>query len=108
MANHQYDALITSLGAGAFGLVALAAWYWNDESRWRRRLAKLPTTRVGDANEGLAKLVGTVHPIGGTVGAPFSGRPCVGFEVAAKDTGRKNSPQIFAERELVDAGPPSP
>lgn len=72
--------------------VAGPAWFARAfrDLRIRRLIENTPTARIRSMAMGLVELNGEVLPRSGTV-APFSGRPCVYWQVDISTSGRRNS-----------------
>lgn len=76
-------------------------WISSRRKRLNRTLASRSRTFVHGA-QGTVRLTGRVRPIGGLLHAPFSGRPCVAYEVVVDEPAGRGWRRLV---ELWDAHP---
>lgn len=84
------------------GAVAAIAWYFGKRQALTRRLKDAKAWSIGELPEDtLGKIVGVARPVGETLTAPISGRPCVFFEVSVVQDHGKSSSTIIHELQGV-------
>lgn len=99
MAAHPELALLT---LAAVGLGGWAAYYFNEQRRWRRRLEQLPRSTIAGATDGVAYFVGTVHAVGALAPSPLSRTPSIAFHTRVVEGAGKKARSIFDHSHAVD------
>lgn len=84
-------ALLGLFGATVLGGAALA-WYFSDAQKVRRQLRRAPVKSIGQVGDDeLAKVVGRVRPLGESLSAPLTGRPCVYFVAIVQERQKRRN-----------------
>lgn len=94
--------LLHLLVIGGVGAVSYTVFHLTREASLRRRMLAAPPTRIVEIHEGARpRVVGTVIAHAGTVTAPFSGKPCVYYEVTIEKRPRDLWELVFEDRASV-------
>lgn len=91
----------------AFVVIAILAWYFDEERRAKRALRSIPAMPIAEAPEGgVVKVCGTLRYAGEPIVAPLSGRSCAAFLVEVEEHQRSGKQSrwrtIITERNAVD------
>jgi hypothetical protein len=88
-------------GLVALGLVWAGYRLFAPAERTKRALARAVATPIGEAKEGVAKVVGVVEAIE-TLTAPISGRACVYYEAVVHEVGNRSRNLLIRETRSCD------
>lgn len=89
--------MVTTLILLGVGLTALV-WYFGKRQQLLRRLEEAKPWSLAELPEDtFGKVVGATRPVGETLTAPISGRPCVFYEVTVRQDHGKSSSTIVHE-----------